>query len=98
MKGGYFLRIVKLIQRNLLLLCQVAFTILPLCTKVLCYTSVTCLVSQTNTGNPKGVMLSHGNVVADFAGFLKVTDVSVVFIASVAAFLYHTVLFHLFFF
>lgn len=43
-------------------------------------------------------MLSHGNVVADFAGFLKVTDVSVVFIASVAAFLYHTVLFHLFFF
>lgn len=42
-------------------------------------------------------MLSHGNVVADFAGFLKVTDVSVVFIASVAAFLYHTVLFHLFF-
>lgn len=46
MKGGYFLRIVKLIQRNLLLLCQVAFTILPLCTKVLCYTSVTCLVSK----------------------------------------------------
>uniref|UniRef100_A0A7N6BMX8 Arachidonate--CoA ligase n=1 Tax=Anabas testudineus TaxID=64144 RepID=A0A7N6BMX8_ANATE len=26
--------------------------------------------------NPKGVMLSHGNVIADFAGFLKVTDVS----------------------
>uniref|UniRef100_A0A673I7Q0 Arachidonate--CoA ligase n=1 Tax=Sinocyclocheilus rhinocerous TaxID=307959 RepID=A0A673I7Q0_9TELE len=25
-------------------------------------------------GNPKGVMLTHGNVVADFAGFLKVTD------------------------
>uniref|UniRef100_A0A3B3V4S8 Arachidonate--CoA ligase n=1 Tax=Poecilia latipinna TaxID=48699 RepID=A0A3B3V4S8_9TELE len=28
------------------------------------------------SGNPKGVMLTHGNVVADFAGFLKVTDVS----------------------
>lgn len=28
------------------------------------------------TGNPKGVMLTHGNVVADFSGFLKVTDVS----------------------
>uniref|UniRef100_A0A8B9LAF1 long-chain-fatty-acid--CoA ligase n=1 Tax=Astyanax mexicanus TaxID=7994 RepID=A0A8B9LAF1_ASTMX len=27
------------------------------------------------SGNPKGVMLTHGNVVADFAGFLKVTDV-----------------------
>uniref|UniRef100_A0A3B4E258 Arachidonate--CoA ligase n=1 Tax=Pygocentrus nattereri TaxID=42514 RepID=A0A3B4E258_PYGNA len=27
-------------------------------------------------GNPKGVMLTHGNVVADFSGFLKVTDVS----------------------
>uniref|UniRef100_A0A8C9YW98 Arachidonate--CoA ligase n=1 Tax=Sander lucioperca TaxID=283035 RepID=A0A8C9YW98_SANLU len=26
------------------------------------------------TGNPKGVMLTHGNVVADFSGFLKVTD------------------------
>uniref|UniRef100_A0A8C2JSA2 Arachidonate--CoA ligase n=1 Tax=Cyprinus carpio TaxID=7962 RepID=A0A8C2JSA2_CYPCA len=31
------------------------------------------------TGNPKGVMLTHGNVVADFGGFLKVTDVSVIF-------------------
>lgn len=29
-----------------------------------------------HTGNPKGVMLTHGNVVADFSGFLKVTDVS----------------------
>uniref|UniRef100_A0A8B9LAG1 long-chain-fatty-acid--CoA ligase n=1 Tax=Astyanax mexicanus TaxID=7994 RepID=A0A8B9LAG1_ASTMX len=28
------------------------------------------------SGNPKGVMLTHGNVVADFAGFLKVTDVT----------------------
>uniref|UniRef100_A0A6Q2X2Y6 Arachidonate--CoA ligase n=1 Tax=Esox lucius TaxID=8010 RepID=A0A6Q2X2Y6_ESOLU len=27
-----------------------------------------------STGNPKGVMLTHGNVVADFSGFLKVTD------------------------
>lgn len=34
-----------------------------------------CLVSAY-TGNPKGVMLTHGNVVADFSGFLKVTDVS----------------------
>lgn len=34
-----------------------------------------CLMSA-HTGNPKGVMLTHGNVVADFAGFLKVTDVS----------------------
>uniref|UniRef100_A0A8C9SV83 Arachidonate--CoA ligase n=1 Tax=Scleropages formosus TaxID=113540 RepID=A0A8C9SV83_SCLFO len=32
-----------------------------------------CLCSS---GNPKGVMLTHGNVVADFSGFLKVTDVS----------------------
>uniref|UniRef100_A0A4W4HEI5 Arachidonate--CoA ligase n=1 Tax=Electrophorus electricus TaxID=8005 RepID=A0A4W4HEI5_ELEEL len=26
------------------------------------------------SGNPKGVMLTHGNVVADFSGFIKVTD------------------------
>uniref|UniRef100_A0A672QQS2 Long-chain-fatty-acid--CoA ligase n=1 Tax=Sinocyclocheilus grahami TaxID=75366 RepID=A0A672QQS2_SINGR len=38
--------------------------------------SIVCFTSGT-TGNPKGVMLTHGNVVADFAGFLKVTDVSV---------------------
>uniref|UniRef100_A0A8C6W026 Long-chain-fatty-acid--CoA ligase n=1 Tax=Nothobranchius furzeri TaxID=105023 RepID=A0A8C6W026_NOTFU len=36
--------------------------------------SIVCFTSGT-TGNPKGVMLTHGNVVADFAGFLKVTDV-----------------------
>ena len=30
---------------------------------------------SSHTGNPKGVMLTHGNVVADFSGFLKVTDV-----------------------
>uniref|UniRef100_A0A672QTQ7 Long-chain-fatty-acid--CoA ligase n=1 Tax=Sinocyclocheilus grahami TaxID=75366 RepID=A0A672QTQ7_SINGR len=35
--------------------------------------SIVCFTSGT-TGNPKGVMLTHGNVVADFAGFLKVTD------------------------
>lgn len=28
-------------------------------------------------GNPKGVMLTHGNIVADVSGFLKATDVSV---------------------
>uniref|UniRef100_A0AAY4E823 Arachidonate--CoA ligase n=1 Tax=Denticeps clupeoides TaxID=299321 RepID=A0AAY4E823_9TELE len=28
----------------------------------------------SSSGNPKGVMLTHGNVVADFAGFLRVTD------------------------
>ncbi|KAF5913468.1 hypothetical protein HPG69_017086 [Diceros bicornis minor] len=27
-----------------------------------------------NSGNPKGAMLTHGNVVADFSGFLKVTE------------------------
>lgn len=27
-------------------------------------------------GNPKGAMLTHGNVVADFSGFLKVTEVN----------------------
>uniref|UniRef100_A0A7N9AVB7 Long-chain-fatty-acid--CoA ligase n=1 Tax=Mastacembelus armatus TaxID=205130 RepID=A0A7N9AVB7_9TELE len=36
--------------------------------------SIVCFTSGT-TGDPKGVMLTHGNVVADFAGFLKVTDV-----------------------
>lgn len=36
------------------------------------FISVVCVY----TGNPKGVMLTHGNVVADFSGFLKVTDVS----------------------
>uniref|UniRef100_A0A8C1W6N2 Long-chain-fatty-acid--CoA ligase n=1 Tax=Cyprinus carpio TaxID=7962 RepID=A0A8C1W6N2_CYPCA len=36
--------------------------------------SIVCFTSGT-TGNPKGVMLTHGNVVADFGGFLKVTDV-----------------------
>uniref|UniRef100_A0AAY4E7Z5 Long-chain-fatty-acid--CoA ligase n=1 Tax=Denticeps clupeoides TaxID=299321 RepID=A0AAY4E7Z5_9TELE len=36
--------------------------------------SIVCFTSGT-TGNPKGVMLTHGNVVADFAGFLRVTDV-----------------------
>lgn len=34
------------------------------------------LVCVCPLGDPKGVMLTHGNVVADFAGFLKVTDVS----------------------
>uniref|UniRef100_A0A8C1W9G8 Arachidonate--CoA ligase n=1 Tax=Cyprinus carpio TaxID=7962 RepID=A0A8C1W9G8_CYPCA len=33
------------------------------------------LVCVCPSGNPKGVMLTHGNVVADFGGFLKVTDV-----------------------
>ncbi|KAK2510234.1 hypothetical protein Q9233_017921 [Columba guinea] len=27
-----------------------------------------------SSGNPKGAMLTHGNVVADFSGFLKVTE------------------------
>uniref|UniRef100_A0A4W4HL04 Long-chain-fatty-acid--CoA ligase n=1 Tax=Electrophorus electricus TaxID=8005 RepID=A0A4W4HL04_ELEEL len=36
--------------------------------------SIVCFTSGT-TGNPKGVMLTHGNVVADFSGFIKVTDV-----------------------
>uniref|UniRef100_A0A8C6XN78 Arachidonate--CoA ligase n=1 Tax=Naja naja TaxID=35670 RepID=A0A8C6XN78_NAJNA len=31
-------------------------------------------------GNPKGAMLTHGNVVADFSGFLKVTEVNTLFI------------------
>uniref|UniRef100_A0A8C7LMD4 Arachidonate--CoA ligase n=1 Tax=Oncorhynchus kisutch TaxID=8019 RepID=A0A8C7LMD4_ONCKI len=35
-----------------------------------------CFLSLSYIGNPKGVMLTHGNVVADFSGFLKVTDVS----------------------
>uniref|UniRef100_A0A4W5K1Q2 Arachidonate--CoA ligase n=1 Tax=Hucho hucho TaxID=62062 RepID=A0A4W5K1Q2_9TELE len=34
-----------------------------------------CFLSLSYIGNPKGVMLTHGNVVADFSGFLKVTDV-----------------------
>uniref|UniRef100_A0A8C1WLL6 Long-chain-fatty-acid--CoA ligase n=1 Tax=Cyprinus carpio TaxID=7962 RepID=A0A8C1WLL6_CYPCA len=40
--------------------------------------SIVCFTSGT-TGNPKGVMLTHGNIIADFGGFLKVTDVSVLF-------------------
>uniref|UniRef100_A0A665WHG1 Arachidonate--CoA ligase n=1 Tax=Echeneis naucrates TaxID=173247 RepID=A0A665WHG1_ECHNA len=45
------------------------------------FTSLICFVCflSAHTGNPKGVMLTHGNVVADFSGFLKVTDVSVIF-------------------
>ncbi|XP_063784269.1 long-chain-fatty-acid--CoA ligase 6 isoform X4 [Pseudophryne corroboree] len=35
--------------------------------------SIVCFTSGT-TGNPKGAMLTHGNVVADFSGFLKVTE------------------------
>ncbi|KAJ0003902.1 hypothetical protein NQD34_010116 [Periophthalmus magnuspinnatus] len=35
--------------------------------------SIVCFTRGT-TGDPKGVMLTHGNVVADFGGFLKVTD------------------------
>uniref|UniRef100_A0A8C3LGL4 Long-chain-fatty-acid--CoA ligase n=1 Tax=Chrysolophus pictus TaxID=9089 RepID=A0A8C3LGL4_CHRPC len=37
--------------------------------------SIVCFTSGT-TGNPKGAMLTHGNVVADFSGFLKVTEVN----------------------
>uniref|UniRef100_A0A668B062 Arachidonate--CoA ligase n=1 Tax=Myripristis murdjan TaxID=586833 RepID=A0A668B062_9TELE len=33
-----------------------------------------CFLLPAHAGNPKGVMLTHGNVVADFSGFLKVTD------------------------
>lgn len=29
------------------------------------------------SGNPKGAKLTHGNVVADFSGFLKVTEVNI---------------------
>uniref|UniRef100_A0A8D2Q5M0 Arachidonate--CoA ligase n=1 Tax=Varanus komodoensis TaxID=61221 RepID=A0A8D2Q5M0_VARKO len=32
------------------------------------------LLSFHPSGNPKGAMLTHGNVVADFSGFLKVTE------------------------
>ncbi|XP_040832379.1 long-chain-fatty-acid--CoA ligase 6 isoform X1 [Ochotona curzoniae] len=35
--------------------------------------SIVCFTSGT-TGDPKGAMLTHGNVVADFSGFLKVTE------------------------
>ncbi|XP_078267474.1 long-chain-fatty-acid--CoA ligase 6-like isoform X2 [Rhinoraja longicauda] len=35
--------------------------------------SIVCFTSGT-TGNPKGAKLTHGNVVADFSGFLKVTE------------------------
>ncbi|XP_021557877.1 long-chain-fatty-acid--CoA ligase 6 isoform X1 [Neomonachus schauinslandi] len=35
--------------------------------------SIVCFTSGT-TGSPKGAMLTHGNVVADFSGFLKVTE------------------------
>uniref|UniRef100_A0A8C3PSA2 Arachidonate--CoA ligase n=1 Tax=Calidris pygmaea TaxID=425635 RepID=A0A8C3PSA2_9CHAR len=31
-------------------------------------------VPVVSVGNPKGAMLTHGNVVADFSGFLKVTE------------------------
>ncbi|XP_060033731.1 long-chain-fatty-acid--CoA ligase 6 [Erinaceus europaeus] len=40
-----------------------------------CDLSIVCFTSGT-TGNPKGAMLTHGNVVADFSGFLKVTEVN----------------------
>uniref|UniRef100_A0A671L3G4 Arachidonate--CoA ligase n=1 Tax=Sinocyclocheilus anshuiensis TaxID=1608454 RepID=A0A671L3G4_9TELE len=32
-------------------------------------------VRRITQRNPKGVMLTHGNIIADFGGFLKVTDV-----------------------
>uniref|UniRef100_A0A663F3A0 Arachidonate--CoA ligase n=1 Tax=Aquila chrysaetos chrysaetos TaxID=223781 RepID=A0A663F3A0_AQUCH len=38
--------------------------------KPVCTTVTLCFLS----GNPKGAMLTHGNVVADFSGFLKVTE------------------------
>lgn len=37
------------------------------------------------SGNPKGAMLTHGNVVADFSGFLKVTEVNIETKISLAA-------------
>uniref|UniRef100_A0A673BW80 Arachidonate--CoA ligase n=1 Tax=Sphaeramia orbicularis TaxID=375764 RepID=A0A673BW80_9TELE len=39
------------------------------------FISLTLNFISAYSGNPKGVMLTHGNVVADFSGFLKVTDV-----------------------
>uniref|UniRef100_A0A673C4T1 Arachidonate--CoA ligase n=1 Tax=Sphaeramia orbicularis TaxID=375764 RepID=A0A673C4T1_9TELE len=38
------------------------------------FISLTLNFISAYSGNPKGVMLTHGNVVADFSGFLKVTD------------------------
>lgn len=41
-------------------------------------------------GNPKGAMLTHGNVVADFSGFLKVTEVNILyFLANIGCRIFH---------